>query len=872
MTAGQVEIVVPAKATSPEKIAAEDLALYLGKLYSQTSFEVRESASGSGDFVIRLGTPASAPALTGQEGLAGPESWVVTTDGANNGIIIGADPAGVMYGVYGLLERLGCGFFISLDTMPEPKTEPFSLNQWDLRNHPTIPLRISFNWHNFLTGCSTWGLQQWKEWINRSQQSGFNTIMVHAYGGSPMYTFEFNGISKEVGFLESSRYGRTCSIAHVDDVRKLTGGFLFDKPIFGGEASQVPPESRVEAIQQMMGEVFEHAEQRGVDVVFAIDIDKQESCNPPEMIATLPESDRFQTGNRWLARPDTPGGFAFYKAQANGLLKLYPGIDVIALWRRRGGTEWTATKLEELPASWQEEYKAYITDHPKAARHDQSVGAFAMSKLFKAWRQALDELARNDVRLATGSWGFDWWPDAAEFLPDDVLLMPLDYGSKDGEGEFRAQKHLKRMSQAQPPNRLIPIIWSQHDDGAYIGAPLAIHRDFSSRLKKASCGGFGIIHWMTFPYDPYFTSHNRQVWAATENEPIETTAEYVAERWFGHGNKDIMSNYLMKWLADMPKFGRETTELFIDHEMKKYAELDDVVAGYQERMAILKQAVTGSMTGEQKQRLDFFKDYEKFVHDIFQVQNRYDQAMEAVDKEDFNEARKLIAQCDPYSIVQEYAKAVHKRGATRGELGLVVTMNLRWLFLYDRLKQHLGMEPVYYNYGLTTHDSLTRSPGTFTFHAEGSGKTLWQTFGEKETRGGEVFEVSDEVNPANAVWADVCRSGVEKSEPLKIGFEPIRTATKKNRLPTLKLPAGRYKLTLLMIEPAAEAAGERVMQINVGGKTSNVDIFKQAGGKSRVLALEYLVELSKPGNPEVLLTSVKGKVLLCGAVLSPDND
>jgi len=70
---------------------------------------------------------------------------------------------------------------------------------------------IVFNWHNFLSGCSAWDFAEWNEWIDRSSQMRFNTIMVHAYGNNPMFTFRFNGKQKRTGLLSLS-FGHTTTM------------------------------------------------------------------------------------------------------------------------------------------------------------------------------------------------------------------------------------------------------------------------------------------------------------------------------------------------------------------------------------------------------------------------------------------------------------------------------------------------------------------------------------------------------------------------------------------------------------------------------------------------------------------------------------
>ena len=72
------------------------------------------------------------------------------------GIIAGADVRGVAFGVYALLEKLGCGFYLSYDAFPPPQSAAFSFAGWQLAAQPLVRDRLVFDWHNFLSGCSTW--------------------------------------------------------------------------------------------------------------------------------------------------------------------------------------------------------------------------------------------------------------------------------------------------------------------------------------------------------------------------------------------------------------------------------------------------------------------------------------------------------------------------------------------------------------------------------------------------------------------------------------------------------------------------------------------------------------------------------------------
>ena len=863
-----VSVIITDAASSPERIAANELIQHLKDIYPDDDFSLNNHSGGK---VIRIGTPLSAPDLLKHVDayrLKGPESYVVTTatmEGKETGIILGADPQGVMYGVYGLLEKLGYGFFISFDTTPQPSGDAFSFKQWNLADHPVVPERIVFNWHNFLTGCSGWDLEQWNHWIDQTQKTGYNTVMIHAYGNNPMFTFELNGEKKPVGYLTSSVKGRDWSVNHVNDVRRLAGGVVFDQPTFGCEPALVEDDERIEAVQSMMSTAFEHARQRGVKINFAVDFDVP-SCNPPNIIKTLDEEDRFKIRGVWIARPDTPGGYEFYKAQAKSMVETYPQVTTVTLWRRKDdytGATWPELKKEEMPEAWQAEYDAIIAQDPAAAELHQSVPAFGMAKVAAAWRKALDELGRQDMELATGSWGFQWVDGCAKFFPEEVKLIALDYDVTHGPGEFRNETIMQRIDQAVQPGRFIPVIWAHHDDGQYIGTPLPDYKQFGSELGRWHTGGFGIIHWMTHPLDIFFASHSRQTWSATLDEDIPVTSRWMAERCFGKANRELMGDYLTRWYAEMPSFGRETSDFFIDRPMSRYGKLERILADSASRLEMLAKANTALMTESQKNRHGFFVEHEKFVADLFRTQTTFEQAQRRFNSGNISEARELIQRCNPEAVLDAYAKAASKVGITRGEEGLIVTMNTRWIPHYVRFRQQLGLEAVRFNYGPTSHEPLAQSKGIFTFHLSPD-KEMWQTFGEEET-GAQVFS-SDSLD-------EICQHGITSSQPISIEFSPILPKGSRFRLSKKKLPAGNYRLKLYLTEPTAEKSGERIVGIEIPGQAPvQVDIFKAAGGKNKPLVLEYPVKLDEPGNPLVKLVPVKGEVLVCGAELIPVHE
>jgi hypothetical protein len=201
----QIPIVVGAGADDAEKFAAEELATHLQHLYSDQRFPVTTSVPNGFSYIL-LGTVKSQPKLAQfvpAASLAKPESFVVSTAKERTteiGVIAGADPSGALYGVYGLLERLGYGFYMSYNTEPARRGGPFRFDGWKLSDAPLFPDRAVLPWHNFLSGSSAWDFPEWERWITQIGRMRYNTVMVQwvnpaAFVPNPVGTFGDSGLN-----------------------------------------------------------------------------------------------------------------------------------------------------------------------------------------------------------------------------------------------------------------------------------------------------------------------------------------------------------------------------------------------------------------------------------------------------------------------------------------------------------------------------------------------------------------------------------------------------------------------------------------------------------------------------------------------------
>jgi len=658
--------------------AAGELASFLQNIYPDDRFVVKTEVPEHGDYIL-LGTVSGFSPIqpfVNADDVSVAGSFIVkntTHDGRQLGIICGNDSRGLMDGVYSLLEqKLGYGFYLSYNAKENVDTGNFSFEKWDLQAAPTVKERITFNWHNFISGCTAWNYEDWKHWVLQSARMRYTGVMIHTYGWSPLTQFVFNGQVKKVEYIQNTRNGDHWGVAHTHDVRDLVGGEIFESegPVFGAETGKigfngVTMENRVQKAKELMKKVSLYARDSvGMDFIFAWDVDTKD-CNHQEQILTLDPVDRFleNESGYWLARPDTEKGYAFYKAQVEMLISDYPGISEIALWYRHSPHTdnkdmtpvWNWLDRDELPAAWQIEYD----EAPGSAKNWAGPGMLGISKIADAFRKALIELGQDHIKLAYGSWWFnderhhELFNASNEFFDPSLRAYPLDYDMAfSGSELFRS-----KLRNTGEKRELTVIEWAHHDDGKYCGRPYTPPENFSKLLlDEAHASGFGVIHWTTRPLDIFFKNLQYQVWSNTLNQNLEESCGHMALDFFGRDAAPVMEQYLKSWMAEAPQFNRETSPVFAFH----IDNVDEVVNGVHNRLKILDSVYQDKLSPVALKRWNYFKGHEEWI-------------------KLFHEAHVSNDPQKQRDAILKYVEKITVDGLTRGEMGLLIQHNLKWL-------------------------------------------------------------------------------------------------------------------------------------------------------------------------------------------------
>lgn len=877
-----VAILVPANQSPVERTASTELQKYLSLLYPEDDFTIVREMPADTIKVILIGPvqklesykkllPAAQPGE--------PEGYSITSLATNDrevGVIAGYDDAGTLYAVYALLEKLGCGFYLSYETLPEVN-RVFSFDDWNLSDAPSYPVRLVFNWHNFLSGISTWNLEDWYQWIEQSAKMRYNTIMIHSYGNNPMMEFELNGQTKEVGYLANTVKGRDWGTNHTNDVRRLYGaGSIFQDSVLGADASKVPDSQRVEAAVELARGAFKRAEEYGMDVAFTFDVGDRYST-PENIIATLPEHAKIKTRRTWYPHPETKEGYAYYKAQARQILEMYPQIDYFIPWVRYRVPEDPSDFLmiEQFPDVWEKDFISAIS---RGELEDNTFtrSMYFLGKICKAYQAAVDELGFSEVKMGLGTWNWAAFPAMDTFLPEEYAFFPLDWYMN-----FHTDSTVQTLTSIDAGRKVHPIVWAHHDDHRYIGKPYTPYTDFADMLEERSASGFGIIHWTTRPLDLYFKSISQQVWKETLNEPLEATVEEFAKKTF-ESEALVFKKYMFEWITKAAMFGRETSEYFYDmkdtdarlkrFQLGKYGNpLDypeNAVAEAKIRLKMLDEVDTLALSDQGRDWYRYFHGFEKFVISFNQNQKYLIDAFDLIEKEEYAKARNMLGRANPEESIRLYASFSSQGYITQGEKGVIVSLNLRWLPDFHAFMQKLRMMPVRYNFAPTFHEPLARSAGKYTYYFTGD-QEVWRNMGQEET-GCEVKEV-----PGKGHLKETTNTCIVSADPFDIELGIWRPLRRLEAWQNEALLPGKYEVELTFYDPELSRANNRIFEVqlldNRGTEydTKKINLYKESKKENKPVQLILPFSVDQGQKLYLRFNPVEGKFIVNSLIIVP---
>jgi len=844
-----INVVTDPDPNTIELKAATELSSYLSEIYPSYKFPIATKQSKGNNIILKtVENEANMP--------DNKEGYLIKTDG-NNAYILSKGSTGLLYGAYAMLEKLGCGFYMSDEMLPDPK-QTFDFSAWSLTDYPLMKERFVFNWHNFLSGCTGWDKQQWIEWIDRSQKMGYNTVMIHTYHNNPLHTYEFNGMKKEVGYITTSDKGNEWGNIPVNDVRRIPGGEIFSEAAFGSDMALVPEDKRVEVAQTGMAKIIAYAQQRGVSFNFGFDIDMPLTFLQKTMINGIPREDMFyiEKAKVWVPRPDKSEGQKFYSAQLKGLFASYPTLKDITFFTR-GQTFFLNAELSELPQEWQAEFTSLTSQNTSLEKLNKGrvLASYISSKLVIGYQQILKDMGKGDINLGFGSWSDKFVVSTAFFTPNNIRLMPIDWDIILGKPMIEDKTILADFASTNCAKRVIPFLWAHHDDGEYVGRPYKPVDNLYSKLEEATSESFGVFHWMNRPLDLYFKGMIKQVWNSSKNQDFETTCTEMAKDYFGNESLKI---YFKEWVTNAPIFGRATASNFFVRSMKECTfNTDTAIAGCKERINILNNSDTLSMNPKQRAYIRYFKTLEQFIIDFSQTQVHFLQAEQYINAGNIDSARIEMQLGDPRKSVKTFAQLSQIVQPERGEMTYAIQFAHKYIADYLSFEQRLRLKPFRIKINPLALDRLAQGEYQYHYYIDPQ-SDYWMCYDGQKLNANmiKISNISGLSESAKSV-EEVFEYGVKIDTATTIPVRPIMEAAGiKNSGFVHK---GRYALKLFIALQNEQAADFSVL---VNGTST-----KLKASDSGIISTE--IEQTEDGLLNLKFSLEKGEAYLCGLVLEP---
>lgn len=543
-------------ATDLERFAAREVARYFRLITGRESAVLERGdagadAGGGAAVEVLVGT---ASALTEFKGAIpdslGAEGYVLrVVPGVPTRVLVGGrTAAGVQRGAYALLERLGVGFYLGGDALPEARSALEIPSDLDEARAPVFRIRGSLPWYNFLNSPTTWDLDDFQVFFDQMAKMGNNFVGFHSYDSEPFAAYPWEGVWRMGAPAATSLdYGWGTVRGLKSDAFGFGTGRFFPYEVFGSRSAALAreptgdPVSAVfprrtrqdEAIlraQAGLAQGLEYARRRGLHVCVGFEL----TGDP-----TVPES-RRQT-----------------EARIRNLLATYPMIDHVWFWQSEGLGGGAAAAPADSPL---DRIVQRLRPSFEYLGSEERMGEAARVAAWVEFAYGVVKRCEPRLKVIVSGWGGDAWMRFSDFyvgldkvLPRDVVFAALD------NIDPTAQTHVSAAyGKLDPERERWPIPWFESDGGGsrrdqwFAQANV---RPFTHLVRDAQakgCQGLLAIHWQTRGVEEVAAYMAQFAW-----NPALTYEEFYAgfaRRCFGEQHGPGMASLLMRLEALGPRW------------------------------------------------------------------------------------------------------------------------------------------------------------------------------------------------------------------------------------------------------------------------------------------------------------------------------
>ncbi|HOS43440.1 MAG TPA: hypothetical protein PK794_07100, partial [Armatimonadota bacterium] len=486
--------------------------------------------------------------------------------------------AGVLYGVYGLLERLGMGFYAGGDTFPRRPARAMIPADLDVTARPAFAARGNMLHYNFLCGPTTWGLHDYKFYFDQLARMRANTLLMHWYDGEPGAAYHVDGEYLTGGVTPNSLTKPWGAVAALRTAQFSFGtGEFFDEEIFSSPCGEDMPDllTEIKRSEAMFRQATRYARGCAVKVAAGFEAPRTDPADPREA--------------------------AHFQARVRQFLARNPEITHFALWQHESGA-----CVGSAPPAPGDPGMALLE-----ARREQFAYLGNPQRVWEAIRYgrfaelALEELARerSALPLVMVGWGGDRWMRFADLslaydrtMPDHVIFT-----CHDNIDASMGPNVSTPWGELSPSRERWAMPWVEGDISACDSRQphvLTLGALAPDALKKG-CQGLLTLQWRTrdveeetgyiarFAWDTaltpeaFYREMARNAFGARQEEAMSDrllALQGLGDRWTGvRGTGECSA---MRWTGWAPHFpfelGPETAAYLIPKVEKAIAALADV--------------------------------------------------------------------------------------------------------------------------------------------------------------------------------------------------------------------------------------------------------------------------------------------------------
>ncbi len=546
------------RATDLERFAAREISRYF-RLITGTESAVMTIGGGRGKKADRpvagrgviVGTPASLRGVgVSLPETLGEEGYVLRVIGKDpvQLLVAGREPAGVQRGAYALLERLGVGFYLGGDALPEPRKSLLVPADLDESRGPVFRIRGSLPWYNFLNSPTTWDLEDFQVFFDQMAKMGNNFVGFHSYDSEPFAAYPWDGTWRMGAPAATSLdYGWGALRGLKSDAFGFGTGRCFPYDAFGsrsvvlakdppaGEASPLFPRKarQDEAIlraQAGLAQGLEYARRRGIHVCVGFEL-----TGDPTV-----EENRRQA-----------------EARIRNLLATYPMTDHVWFWQSEGLGGGSEAAASDTPLD------LIVQRLRPAFEYLGAENRVAEAARVAAWVQFAHGVvkgSRPDLKVIVSGWGGDAWMRFSDFyvgldkvLPEDIVFAALD--NIDPTAQTHVSAAYGRLS---PTRERWPIPWFESDGGGtrrdqwFSQTNVLPFTHLVRDARAKGCQGILSIHWQTRGVEEVAAYVAQYAWDADLS--YEDFYGTFARKCFGEKHGPEMAGILLRLEAMGPRW------------------------------------------------------------------------------------------------------------------------------------------------------------------------------------------------------------------------------------------------------------------------------------------------------------------------------